>query len=755
MNFISIRQRYLVSPQHRLRSSARTILVRNIPPDLRSIAALDALFDVFPDGIRKIWFNRDYTRLENAVLRRNHFAWMLEYGLTDMMRLAELKHRKKADRNLAYKEGDPLWMKYVKPSERPRMHVPRFRSQRWTRFIWFWLSWPFGLQKSVDQIDYCSEQIDRLSKKIKKMHEELDQFPSGTSAFIQFNSQVAAHMAVQSNIHHSAALMSPRQLEIAPSDVRWGSLNIHWWSIWIRNTLFVIIFVGIIFLWGVPITFAGFLSSISTVGTSIPWLAWVATLPSWAISVVQGTVPQLLTQLLITTLIPLLLRLLCGLTGTSTGALRELQLQGWYFTFVFVEVVLVVSISSGIIAAISSIIANPFSGTAQLAQNLPKASNFFISYIILQGLSISAANLLHTPRLLYMVWRKCFNYSPRSDFINRTWCPHNLWGSTFPLYTNMACIGIIYSIVSPVVLIFSTCQFALFLVVFRNNSMFVYKNDIDTGGLLFSKAVFQLFTGVYFLELVLICLFFLNQDRSGKQSCIGQAVIMIVVAAGTILYHWQLYQKTQPLINFLPITLEDDAVIADKALAEKIQHNKSMAEKIRPSGASDSNSRSEGDSQSVDLRPSTSSHARPHTASIDTNSMRDLHYRRRPTPASDDPEKNAGALQKTSTDYAHIGEVVGGFDDELEDLNKAERDELVDDAFTNPVIRRGQTCVVWIPRDDLGIAQDEIARLERLYGGQTFGISTEGARFAGKKYKTLISGIPPDFEKTWIVEKLL
>lgn len=448
LNFIKIRQTYLTSPQHRIRASTRTIFVDNIPPELRSVKALDELFDVFPDGIRKIWLNRDYTSLENLIQRRNTFARNLEEAYTDMLRLATQRHKKDPNKVIVT-DNDALWAKYIRPKDRPTKFIPRFRAIRGLRMVPFWLVWPFGLLKTVDKIDYCVEQIDRLGKKIAERSSRPEDYKAASSAFIQFNSQVAAHMAVQSNTHHSPALMGPRILEIAPADVKWDNLNFSWWDRWIRTGIFAIVFVGIILLWGVPITFAGFLSSIGTVGNRIGWLAWVADLPSWVISVVQGVVPQLLVSLLITTLMPMLFRWFCKLTGEPTGSKVEQKLQTWYFAFVFIELVLVVSIASGIFSTISTFLSNPLSAPTVLAKNLPKAANFFFSYVILQAFSISSANLMQVGRLIIMGWRKMYNYTPRSVFRNQVACPREQWGSFFPLYTNFAVIGWFFISFSP------------------------------------------------------------------------------------------------------------------------------------------------------------------------------------------------------------------------------------------------------------------------------------------------------------------
>lgn len=103
---------------------------------------------------------------------------------------------------------------------------------------------------------------------------------------------------------------------------------------------------------------------------------------------------------------------------------------------------LVTTIASSASAVAKQIADNPGSVTGLLANNLPKASNFYMSYFIVQGLTVASGvisqvvgffifhlmykYLTGTPRGLYQKWA---NLSAIS------------WGSTLPVYTNITVIG--------------------------------------------------------------------------------------------------------------------------------------------------------------------------------------------------------------------------------------------------------------------------------------------------------------------------
>ena len=113
--------------------------------------------------------------------------------------------------------------------------------------------------------------------------------------------------------------------------------------------------------------------------------------------------------------------------------------------------------------------------------------------------------------------------------------------------------GIIYSVVSPLILIFNIFAFALFYAVQRYNILNVSKSNLDTGGLVYPEALNQLFVGLYVMEIYLIGLFSLVRDGQNRAACPGQAIIMTIVALLTIVYQRIVNQGYQSHFQHLPI----------------------------------------------------------------------------------------------------------------------------------------------------------------------------------------------------------
>lgn len=99
-----------------------------------------------------------------------------------------------------------------------------------------------------------------------------------------------------------------------------------------------------------------------------------------------------------------------------------------------------------------------------------------------------------------------------------------------------------------------------------------------------------------------------------------------------------------------------------------------------------------------------------------------------------------------------------GYSDELEDLTPDERDVLVRYSFQHSALRARRP-VVWIPRDELGVSDDEVRRSKRFStvdNGEKgkpktyIWISNEGTAL-NSKGKVVYKRPPPDFSNVDLI----
>lgn len=247
--FVQLRHSFMTSPARASLAQSKTVLVTGIPEEYRHVRALDKLGDLMPagdgsqDSAEKIWLSRDIDKMVGLYDRQVKAAAKLEAAETTLMknaakgqvkaqkRLAKLNKRSKSkvsdeQRNeLAVKAGlksyDPekeisVVDQLVDKSMRPTMR----KDGNWL---------PFSGTKT-DTIEWCKNELLEVTAALKEERAHLDSRPAGSSAFIQFRNQIAAHIFAQSTLHHRPLQMAQRFTDVAPEDVS-AFISIKWHSL--------------------------------------------------------------------------------------------------------------------------------------------------------------------------------------------------------------------------------------------------------------------------------------------------------------------------------------------------------------------------------------------------------------------------------------------------------------------------------------------------------------------------------------------
>lgn len=667
------------------------------------------------------------------------------------------------------KEENPEWERWVKAKNRPMHRLPLFD---WTP------SWLPGLpliNKKVDTIYWCRAELAKLNLEIEEDQRHPERYPVMNSAFIQFNNQVAAHMACQSVTHHIPKQMAPRMVEISPNDVIWDNMAIKWWDEWAR-TAFVFVFVCLmIALWATPVAWTASLTQLDAVVKKTTWLKFLVENETLAkvVKAISGVLPAVVLSILLA-LVPIVLDFLARFQGSKTGAQKSEVVQVYYFAFLFVQVFLVVSIASGALQTLAELSNNIKDTPNVLAQNLPKSANYFFTYMILQALSTSSGTLLQVGTLfIWYILSRIFDNTARAKWSRNTQLPNVTWGSFFPVYTNFACIALIYSIVAPLISLFAIITFSLLWFAHRYNMIYVTRFRNDTGGVLYPRAINQTFTGLYVMELCLIGLFILAENENGTNVCFPHAVVMFIALILTALYQILLNNSFGPLLRYLPITFEDEAVLRDEAFQRAqarrlglVADDEDEAARLA-SGTPDSFLTSNND---VELRKlGGKGHRRQGTETSIRSKLQGVkgirhagtwaarggkHLRAATFGKAEDNLKTAATYRqqrrlKDLEAQRAIGDALyGGYHDEIEDLTPEERDALVRKAFQHYAMRARRP-TVWIPRDDLGVSDDEVLRTREF--SEHIWISNEGTAL-DSKVRVVYGRNPPDFADVDLID---
>ena len=208
-----------------------------------------------------------------------------------------------------------------------------------------------------------------------------------------------------------------------------------------RYTLSVGFVFALVIFWAIPTAFVGAISNLNALTNMLPWLDFIYNAPDWLRSVINSLLPSVLMSVLMA-LLPIILRLMAKIGGAPSLAEVELTTQNFYFAFQVVQVFLVVTIASSASSVATKIIEDPTSAASLLANNIPTASNFYISYIILQGLSFSSGALLQIGGLIVgKILGMFLDNTPRKIYTRWSTLAGLGWGTVYPVFTLLAVVG--------------------------------------------------------------------------------------------------------------------------------------------------------------------------------------------------------------------------------------------------------------------------------------------------------------------------
>ncbi|KAL8706276.1 MAG: hypothetical protein Q9201_000652 [Fulgogasparrea decipioides] len=676
--YVNLRQAYLLSPLYANRMSSRTVLFTSVPKDYLDEPILRRMFG---KHVKNLWIANDCEEIESLVEERDKVAMKLEAAETKLIKMANsnrLKSMKKGGQtdgavgnaDEANGESGSIAAKWVPIKKRPTHRLKPI------------------IGKKVDTINWCRSELERLIPKIDAI-QATHRAGNGKfipSVFVEFFHQAEAQSAYQSLAHHHALHMSPRFIGVNPDEVIWKNLKINWASRVVRNILTTAFVTLLIVFWSIPVGFVGILSNIDSLIKLAPWLSWLNKIPDVIFGVVQGLLPSVLLAVLMA-LLPVILRLAAKLGGAPSLSAVELRTQSFYFGFQVVQVFLITTLTSAASASVTSILCKPGDAPNLLATNLPKASNFYISYFVLQGLTISSGAILGiTGLILFRLLGRFLDTTPRKMYKRWSTLSALGWGTVFPVYTLLTVIAITYSIIAPLVLGFATIGLYLVYLAYRYNLLFVVDSNVDTKGLVYPRALQQTTTGAYLAIVCLIGLF-------GIKTAPGPIVLMVVFLVFIILFHISLNSALDPLLKFLPKSLEaeeESLLAAENGSSLPSSSGNEKGNHVAIAGVNNTSI----DSPRKDLGPAP--HKKPNfiTKFLRPDLYTDYHTLRRLVPAG----------------FAEIA-----------------YDPVVErDAYYHPSIS-SQTPLLWVPRDQAGVSRQEC-----MHSGKVIPMTDEGAGFDAK-----------------------
>ncbi|GAW13764.1 hypothetical protein ANO14919_031530 [Xylariales sp. No.14919] len=575
---IGLRQAWALSTPNAKRVSSRTVLFLSAPED-----ALEQnnMIRYFGNGAIRIWPVTKLEALQTLVSERDALVEKLESEEALLIYKANSWNVRK------FLEGERRYrLSYSDIPDLVKMGL-RLRSKLITspfgpRFGFFYRKEVDTIQLLRDQIKEKGELIeesrrnygigelretmsdptaqfpmfskDRLIGTLRDYFPKLDVLSSNSkeaAVFVEFKTQTEAQRACQQVASSNFLALMPRYIGVKPNEIIWDNLTVPPLRRLSQEYIALVIIILTIVFWSVPSSLIGIVSNISYLAENFESLGFLNSLPDPVIGLLSGLLPPLLTSYLSKD-VPTMYRNVFTSFGGPIETVNELKVQQWGYVFQVTQVFLVTAVFSGA-ATVASQVADVRAIPVLLATQLPKSSNYYLTYFIVQGITSAADSLLNYSNVLdYLSVEYLIDETPRQKFKRYTNMKDIAWGDVFPKFTNFAIIAIAYSCIAPLVLGFAAAGLSLYYFSYRYNLFYVMQPKIDTKGQAYTLALRQLLTGVYIAELVLIGLFGLRKAK-------GPVVMAVMLLIVTILYSVLMNRYLSPLEKLLPTDLASSA----------------------------------------------------------------------------------------------------------------------------------------------------------------------------------------------------
>jgi calcium permeable stress-gated cation channel len=297
------------------------------------------------------------------------------------------------------------------------------------------------------------------------------------------------------------------------------------------------------------------------------------------------------------------------------------------------------------------------------------------------------------------------------------------WGTVFPIYTNLAVIAITYSLISPLILIFAALAFLVLYFAYLYNFLYVYNQSIDTGGMVFPRAIWQSFTGIYLLEICLTGLF-------GIATAYPELALFAITIPITAIYQILLQWKIENKLEYLDVTEADDLETGEYHHTDKETPTEEKHQPVLDSGRGTPDNAVNGH----DTSNARKSGAGKGTGIQGTGAQGGTGVQGTGAGAATGGGGQAGSATNQAIDAG--AQALAVQDSKGPARGQSGMNDYLHPAVTAPVP------VVWIPEDPLGISKEEIRDTEAAGDIKI----TDGGASLDEKNKMSWNEDPPDYE---------
>ncbi|KAL2234626.1 CSC1-like protein At1g32090 isoform X1 [Sesamum indicum] len=398
----------------------------------------------------------------------------------------------------------------------------------------------------VDSIDFYKEQIKHLDIQLTMECKKVLKDPKSVipAAFVSFKSRWGAAVCAQTQQSKNPTLWLTNWAP-EPRDVYWKNLAIPYVSLTIRRLVIAISMFALVFFYMIPIAFVQSLANLEGLQKVAPFLR---PLIEWKVvkSFLQGFLPGLALKIFLLAL-PSILMLMSKIEGHVSLAVLERKTAAKYYYFMLVNVFLG-SIAAG--TAFQQLHAFLHQSATQIPRNIgvsiPMKATFFITYIMVDGWAGIASEILRLKPLVIFHLKNMFLVKTERDLEKAMNAKSVDFPEALPSLQLYFLLGIVYMVVTPVLLPFILVFFAFAHFVYRHQVINVYNQKYESAAAFWPHVHGRIIASLVISQLLLMGL--LSTKKAANST-----PLLIVLPILTLTFHKYCKNRFEPAFRKYPL----------------------------------------------------------------------------------------------------------------------------------------------------------------------------------------------------------
>ncbi|XP_027360694.1 CSC1-like protein At1g32090 isoform X1 [Abrus precatorius] len=398
----------------------------------------------------------------------------------------------------------------------------------------------------VDAIEYYKQSIKELDKMMTLERQRIIKDPKSILpvAFLSFNSRWGASVCAQTQQSKNPTLWLTDWAP-EPRDVYWRNLAIPFVSLSIRKLIISLSVFALVFFYMIPIAFVQSLANLEGLERVAPFLGPVIEL-KFIKSFLQGFLPGLALKIFLY-ILPTVLMIMSKIEGYIALSTLERKTAAKYYYFMLVNVFLGSIVTGTAFEQLHAFLhQSPTQIPRTIGVSIPMKATFFMTYIMVDGWAGIAGEILRLKPLVIYHLKNMFLVKTERDR-GKAMDPGSVdFPETIPSLQLYFLLGIVYAVVTPILLPFILVFFAFAYLVYRHQIINVYNQQYESAAAFWPLVHSRIIASLLISQLLLLGL--LSTKKAANST-----PLLVMLPILTFAFHKYCQRRFEPAFRMYPL----------------------------------------------------------------------------------------------------------------------------------------------------------------------------------------------------------